>query len=113
MVFGVELLLECVITAQYALQSTAAFEELFPVLRTKHIEKSLLLRFLLSQSVEILEQRVLPNRFRPALPTDEFEFRDALIGLQVKLPSGVSCAKRDVLNHLARPKNMRKTQKYA
>lgn len=47
----------------------------------KQVEVFLLFGTVLSDLVKILEQRILPDRFRSALPADELELRDALIGL--------------------------------
>jgi hypothetical protein len=43
---------------------------------------------------------------------DEFEFRNALVSLQIKGPPGVSRAQRNVLDHFARSQNMRKAKEY-
>src|SRR5882724_11107170 len=82
------------------------------MLCAEHVEKLVLRGLVLRHLEEVLEQRILSDRFGPTLPADELEFGDALIGLQVKVPVGVSSTQRDVFNDFARSKNMRKAQEY-
>src|ERR1019366_3453234 len=50
---------------------------------------------------KILENRVLSDGLWAAAPMDELELSDAVVGLKIKLASGVSCAERNLFNLLS------------
>ena len=89
-------------TAQHTRQGTAPVEELLWMFHAEHIEEPLFIRSVLGHLVEILEKPVLPDYFRAALPSDEFEFGDALIGFKVESPAGIPGAERNIFDHFAR-----------
>ena len=66
-----------------------------------HVQEFLFIAPVLRHFVEILEQRVLTNGFRPALPMDKLKLSNPLICLQIKGSAGVSSAERNIFDGLA------------
>src|SRR4051812_35462166 len=85
-----EHLLQLVIPAEDAAQSTPAMQELERMMCPENIEILALGRRILRQQHIILEDRILADRFRTAPPADELELRYPQVCLQVEFPPGVA-----------------------
>ena len=97
----VECLSNRVIPAQHALESTPAIKKLQRVFGAEHVEILTLRALALCQQKKILENRVLSDGLWAAAPMDELELSDAVVGLKIKLASGVSCAEGSLFNLLS------------
>ena len=86
------------------------FRKLQRVIGAEQIEVFPLPAPALRQQKEVLEYRVLSDRFVTAPPANEFELRDAKVRLKIELAAGVTGPERDVFDLLARLQDVREAQ---